>query len=100
MTKKKTTKKQQEIPGTERTGVPDIEAAADELRKARAELKSATKARDAKAAALIASMREHNVTKYVFEDGEDETVIDLEQLDKVKMRTRNKNALPASAGAN
>mgnify|MGYP000482207309 CR=1 FL=1 len=99
---KKHTKKQTEIPGTERKGVPEIEAAADELREARAELKAATKARDAKAAALIAAMREHQVTKYVFEDGDDETVVDLEQLDKVKVRTRSKAppAQGATAGAN
>ncbi|MDQ3295088.1 MAG: hypothetical protein M3619_00700 [Myxococcota bacterium] len=80
-------RKQMQIPGTERTEIPDIEVAAEAYREIRDERSELSRGEAQKKAELLALMRVHKTKKYRYHDGngeELEVIIDDEP--KVKVR--------------
>lgn len=82
-------KKQTEIPGTERKCVAAVEDAANALRAVRLERMELQKAEAEQVTELIDVMRKHDVKLYKFEGEEDELVVELVDVTKVKVRKAN-----------
>lgn len=84
MTRKR---KQQEIPGTERTAHDEVEAAANAYRDARDERMELTELETEKRDALIAAMRAAKLEIYKFTDGDGaEITVTLNEKTSVKVR--------------
>ena len=81
-------KKQQSLdaPGMERKRIPEIEDAANELRGTRTEHMGLQKLEAEQQETLVSVMRAHGVKLYKFDGDEDELVVELDDVTKMKVR--------------
>jgi len=94
------TRRQTQIPGTERKSVPEVEEAALGYIEARDERMTHTKREKQKKLELLAVMRAHRVTKYKFDDAEgEELMVSLEDKEPdVSVRKTGDAEAPVGEG--
>jgi len=91
-------RKQMNIPGTERTEIPDVEVAAEAYREVAAELAELGKQKTAKKAELLALLKMHKLRKYRYHDGDGEE-IEVEIDDEPKLKLRKTGEAEAEVGS-
>lgn len=90
-------RKQMNIPGTERTAIPDVEVAAEELREVSLEHNELGKKKTAKKAELLALLKAHKLKLYRYHD-EDGEEIELRVDDEPKVKLRKTGEAEAEVG--
>jgi hypothetical protein len=92
-TKKPRGPRQQEIPGTERKKIPEVEAAFEDWDEAKSRRMAAKTAEDTKYESALNAMRDAKATTYSFASS-DGTTITLTLTDKTKLKVHK--AKPAA----